>query len=181
VNRQHCGDITQKRIKIIDSAQHHRDHRRLPIVNMKDIGHAQYLRGFDDCTAKQAEALRIIGIVTGRCTVESFAVKEFGAIDEVSLNSFDSSSIADTDEAAVRRERDCDAGHNSSRIRQDFGNLPVIRHKHAYSMAKFRQRFWERAHHICHPTRLSPRGTLRRRKNNMHTFVLYLSNQTVSL
>src|SRR5258705_13653383 len=148
---------------------------------MKDIGNLNHLRSFDDSAAKQPEAFRVVGVVAGGSTVEAFAIEQFGAVDEVRLHSRIDAAVEDADEAVVGRERNGHARKNDRRVRHGLGDLPVVRNKYADLVAEFGQGTWKRAHHICQSAGLGPRSTLRCCKYDMHSAVLFLFNQTVSL
>ncbi len=181
MDRQHSRNVTQNGIKEVGGAQQDSKHRSLPVVHMEDIGNLDHLRSFDDRAAKQAEAFRVVGVVAGGRSVEAFAIEQFGAIDEVCLHSRIYATVEDADEAVVGRERNGHARKNDRRVRHGLGDLPVVRNKYADLVAKLGQGARKRAHHICQSARLSPRSTLRCRKYDMHSVVLFLFNQTVSL
>ena len=148
---------------------------------MEDIGNLDHLRSFDDRAAQQAETFRVVGVVAGGRGVEAFAIEQFGAVDEVCLHSRIDATIEDADEAVVGGERNGHARKNDWRVRHGLGDLPVVRNKYADLVAESGQGTWKRAHHICQSAGLGPWSTLRCCKYDMHSVVLFLFNQTVSL
>ncbi len=60
VNGEDRPGVPEGRVFDILGAKQHRDHGRLPIMAMKNIGHTENLRSFDHRPTKQGEALGIV-------------------------------------------------------------------------------------------------------------------------
>src|ERR1700741_4753833 len=67
-------------------SEQHRDQRRLPIVAVKDVGHAENFRALEDGAAKQSKALGVVRKIAGGGAVQSLTIKEGRVIDKKETN-----------------------------------------------------------------------------------------------
>ena len=63
MDRQHRARALEHRVVCVQGAQIHRNQRRLPVVHMEYIRHAQQLRCLQHRPAEQAESLRIVRVI----------------------------------------------------------------------------------------------------------------------
>jgi hypothetical protein len=86
VDGEHGGGGPEDGIAGVAGAQQHGNQRRLPVVTMKHLGHAQDFGRFQHGAGVEREALGVVRIITGRRSVERVAVEERRIIDKVELH-----------------------------------------------------------------------------------------------
>jgi hypothetical protein len=119
--------LVQCRIEVVDGPEVDGEHRRLPVVQVEDVGHAELLAGFENGAAEEAEPLPVVGVFAGGRGVDGFAVEEFRAIDEIELDPVALSAIHNCGETVVVRKRDGDAGDGDFLLWEVVLNLAVER------------------------------------------------------
>src|SRR5271166_6535995 len=138
----------------------------LPVVAVKDVGHAEDLRGLQHRAREQREPLGVVVIVAQRCAIERVAVEVWRIVDEIELHSSAHAAIKHGTEAVTVIERNGDAGDDLAGI-VELG-LPVTRKVDGDLVAQAGESGRQGANDICQPAGLGKRYALGCRKSDMH-------------
>src|SRR5712692_925316 len=82
VNGEDRPGVLERRIFHILGPQQHRNHGRLPVVTVKNIGHPENLRALNYRPAKQREALGIVRKITRAGAVKAIAIEVGWIVNE---------------------------------------------------------------------------------------------------
>ena len=141
VDGEDSADVPEGGVLRIDRAQQHRNQRRLPIVAVKNLRHAENLRRFEHGAGEQSEAFGVIGIIAGGCAVERVAVEVRRIFDKIKSHAALAASGDNRGEAIFVIERDGDAADHSGGI-SELG-LAIARQIDADLMPERGKRAWQ--------------------------------------
>ena len=86
VDGEYCAGVFKGGIFRIDRAEQNWNQSRLPVVAVKNVGDTQDFRGLQNSSGEEGESFGIIGIVTGRRSIQRVAVEVLGVLDEIELH-----------------------------------------------------------------------------------------------
>ena len=151
---------------VVQRLQQDGNQRRLPVVAVKNVGHAEDLRGLQHGAAEQREALGIVVIVAQRRAVERIAVEVRRVVDEIELHSSAHAAVEHGTEAVTVIEGNGNAGDDLARI-VELGLL-VTRKIDGDLVAQMGERGRQGANDIGQPAGLGKGYALGCRKGDMH-------------
>ena len=170
VDGEDCGHVAEGWVFGVLGAQQDGDERGLPVVAVKNLGHAKNFRSLQHGAGKQSKALGVVGIIAGGSPVKRIAIKKRGILDKVEI---DSGALAAADhgtEAVAVIERYGDAfDHGPSILEQ---GLAVAGKIDAHLVSGRNQGPRQRTHYVGQSARLGEWHTLRGRKNDVHRRLL---------
>ena len=137
--------VFHRGIIAVRGPQQHRHERRLPVVAMKRVCRPNMFGDFDRRAAKLRVTLRVVGIIFSTGSVQTFAVKIRGIVNEEIVHSADERAVNDGGKAEP-----CAAHRNRQARHHHRGRLcpAVERQYHGHLVALRYQSFRQRLHHV---------------------------------
>ena len=166
VDGEDGGHVAEGGVFGVLRAQQDGHQRGLPVVAVKDLGHAENLRSFQHGAGKQGEALGVVGIVAGGGAVKGVAVEKRRVLDEVEADAGVLAAADDRAEAVAVVEGNGDALDHGLRILEQ--GLAVAGKIDADLVAGGSQGPGQRAHYVGQSAGFGKWHTLRGRENDVH-------------